>query len=101
MGSGPKELARLGTSLNQMTESLLEVNGSLEEKVEELETEITERKLAEETVRHLAYHDALTDLPNRTLLKDRLTMALAQARRNKHMLAVMFLDLDRFKVVND
>ncbi|MFQ5873833.1 MAG: diguanylate cyclase domain-containing protein, partial [Dehalococcoidia bacterium] len=63
--------------------------------------DITERKRAEETVRHLAYHDVLTDLPNRTLFKDRLTLALAQARRNKQMLAVMFLDLDRFKVVND
>ena len=53
------------------------------------------------TLAYLAYHDALTDLPNRTLLKDRLTLALAQARRNEQMLAVMFLDLDQFKVVND
>ena len=53
------------------------------------------------TLAYLAYHDALTDLPNRTLLMDRLTLALAQARRNEQMLAVMFLDLDQFKVVND
>ncbi|KKL76526.1 hypothetical protein LCGC14_2044020, partial [marine sediment metagenome] len=63
--------------------------------------DITERKRAEETIKHLAYHDALTDLPNRTLFEDRLTIALAQARRTKRMLAVMFLDLDHFKVVND
>ncbi|MFQ5859710.1 MAG: EAL domain-containing protein, partial [Anaerolineae bacterium] len=63
--------------------------------------DITERKRAEGMIRHLAYHDAVTDLPNRALFKDRLALALAQARRNKQMLAVMFLDLDRFKVVND
>jgi diguanylate cyclase (GGDEF)-like protein/PAS domain S-box-containing protein len=63
--------------------------------------DITERKRAEETIKHLAYHDALTGLPNRTLFEDRLTVALAQARRRNQMAAVMFLDLDRFKVVND
>ncbi len=54
-----------------------------------------------ETILHLAYHDALTDLPNRTLFEDRLTVALAQAHRRNQMLPVMFLDLDRFKQVND
>jgi diguanylate cyclase (GGDEF)-like protein len=54
-----------------------------------------------ETILHLAYHDALTDLPNRRLFEDRLTVALAQARRKKQMAAVICLDLDRFKVVND
>ncbi len=63
--------------------------------------DITDRKRAEETIKHLAYHDALTDLPNRTLFKDRLTQALAQARRKGSMVAVLFLDLDQFKVVND
>jgi len=63
--------------------------------------EALSRKRAEETIKHLAYHDALTDLPNRMLFRDRLTVALAQARRAKRMLAVMFLDLDHFKVVND
>ena len=63
--------------------------------------DITEIKRAEETIRHLAYHDPLTDLPNRMLFEDRLAVALAQARRKKRMVAVMFLDLDRFKVVND
>jgi len=63
--------------------------------------DITERKAAEETIRHLAYHDGLTGLPNRTLFEDRLTVTLAQARRKSRLAAVMFLDLDRFKVVND
>ncbi len=63
--------------------------------------DITERKQAEETIRRLAYHDALTGLPNRALMEDRLGVALAQARREGKALALMFLDLDRFKVVND
>ena len=63
--------------------------------------DVTERKQSEETIRHLAYHDALTDLPNRALFADRLTVALAQARRNFQSVAVMFLDIDRFKLVND
>ena len=63
--------------------------------------DITERKRAESTIRQLAYHDALTSLPNRTLFEDRLRVALAQAHRSGDMLAVMFLDLDHFKIVND
>ncbi len=63
--------------------------------------DVTERKKVEEQIEHQAYHDALTGLPNRRLFRDRLTVALAHARRMKHPLAVMFLDLDRFKVVND
>ena len=63
--------------------------------------DVTERKLSEETIRHLAYHDALTDLPNRALFADRLTVALAQARRTRQPVAVMFLDIDRFKLIND
>ncbi len=64
-------------------------------------TDITERKKSEEHTRHLAEHDFLTDLPNRVLLLDRLQQALAAARRNQLMLAVLFVDLDRFKMVND
>ena len=63
--------------------------------------DITERKRAEEQVRHLAFHDALTSLPNRLLFNDRLTVALAQAHRGHQRLAVFYLDLDRFKVIND
>lgn len=63
--------------------------------------DVTERKEAEETIRQLAYYDVLTGLPNRILLHDRLTIALAQAQRTGKKLAVMMLDLDRFKEVND
>lgn len=63
--------------------------------------DITERKQAEETVQYLAYYDALTGLPNRTLFYDRLALAITQAHRRHQKLAVMFLDLDRFKTIND
>jgi diguanylate cyclase (GGDEF)-like protein/PAS domain S-box-containing protein len=63
--------------------------------------DITERTYAEEQIKHLAYHDALTGLPNRLLFKDRLTVALSHAQRETSRLAVLFLDLDRFKVIND
>ncbi|MGA8540302.1 MAG: PAS domain S-box protein, partial [Terriglobales bacterium] len=59
--------------------------------------DITDRKIAEERVQYLAYYDALTGLPNRTLLYDRLSKALAGARRQKDKVALLFLDLDRFK----
>lgn len=67
----------------------------------QLEHNIEQRKQAEARIRHLAHHDALTNLPNRTLLEQRLADALAEARRNGRMLALMYLDLDRFKRVND
>jgi diguanylate cyclase (GGDEF)-like protein/PAS domain S-box-containing protein len=63
--------------------------------------DITERKVAQERVQYLAYYDALTGLPNRTLLQDRLAKALASARRRKDKVAFLFLDLDRFKDIND
>lgn len=63
--------------------------------------DITEHKQTEEHVRHLAHYDALTNLPNRTLFNDRLGQALINAQRDKGKAAVMFLDLDRFKNIND
>ncbi|MGA8064206.1 MAG: EAL domain-containing protein [Candidatus Sulfotelmatobacter sp.] len=63
--------------------------------------DITDRKVAEGRVQYLAYYDALTGLPNRTLLQDRLTKTLAGARRQKDKVALLFLDLDGFKNIND
>ena len=63
--------------------------------------DITERKRVEEQVRSLAYRDSLTGLPNRLLFNDRLSMAVASAHRHRRGVAVLFLDLDRFKVIND
>ncbi|HQR66966.1 MAG TPA: EAL domain-containing protein [Thermoanaerobaculia bacterium] len=63
--------------------------------------DISDRKRAEEQSHHQAYHDALTDLPNRVLFHDRLSLAILHAHRRKQILAVMFIDLDHFKNVND
>lgn len=63
--------------------------------------DITDNRQADELISHQTYHDILTDLPNRVLFKDRLSLAMLQARRNESKLAVMFIDLDRFKLVNE
>lgn len=63
--------------------------------------DITARKEAEQHIMHLASHDALTGLPNRNLLQDRIQQAITQARRNNCQGAVMFIDLDHFKTIND
>ncbi len=64
-------------------------------------SDITERKLTEQRIEFLAYHDPLTGLPNRVLLEDRLEQAIAQAERGHHGLALVFMDLDNFKKIND
>lgn len=64
-------------------------------------TTAIERKQAEEGLRHMAHHDALTGLPNRVLFYDRLDMALRRARRDNEYLALLYLDLDNLKTVND
>ncbi len=64
-------------------------------------SDITEIKLAEDRIRHMALYDTLTDLPNRMLYEDRLQQALAVARREKTSTALLYIDLDRFKLVND
>ena len=63
--------------------------------------DVTAEKEREEQIRHMAHHDALTALPNRVLLQDRIGQAIAQARRNRRGTALLFIDLDRFKMVND
>ncbi|MGD9850058.1 MAG: diguanylate cyclase [Nitrospirales bacterium] len=63
--------------------------------------DLTGRKTLEAKMKHLAYHDPLTDLPNRVMFEDRLHQALAYTRRQGGLLAVLFLDLDNFKPVND
>jgi len=63
--------------------------------------DVTDRRAAEQRIEYLAYHDGLTGLPNRRLLEDRLFQAIASAQRYGRSVAVLFLDLDRFKAVND
>jgi diguanylate cyclase (GGDEF)-like protein/hemerythrin-like metal-binding protein/PAS domain S-box-containing protein len=63
--------------------------------------DITERKRAEQAIRQLAFHDPLTQLPNRRLLLDRLPQLISRAKREQSRLALLFIDLDRFKPIND
>jgi diguanylate cyclase len=78
---------------------------ALKQHVESLELVVTDRtrglEAANRKLRHLASHDALTGLPNRLLLDDRITQTIAQADRQSHEFAVLVIDLDRFKVIND
>ncbi|CAA7620516.1 EAL domain-containing protein [Magnetospirillum sp. UT-4] len=64
-------------------------------------SDLTELRRKDEQIRHYAYHDPLTGLPNRLLLQDRLSHAIEVAKRERTRLAVLFIDLDRFKIVND
>ena len=80
--------------------ALFDANGQVTEIVS-VSRDISERRRAEEQIEYQAYHDGLTGLPNRLLFRDRLTIALAHAKRQQSPLVLMFLDLDRFKIVND
>ena len=73
----------------------------VEQRTTALKAEIVERTQAQERLYHLAHHDALTDMPNRMLFVERLKQALSRAQWRKRVVAVLFLDLDRFKLVND
>lgn len=66
-----------------------------------IDRDITERKRSEEKIKHMAYYDELTDLPNRTLFKDRLIQECHLADRNKDYIAILFMDIDHFKGIND
>jgi len=85
---------QLEEQIEERTEQLILTN-------QELQQEMEERRRIEEDLKHLAHHDALTDLPNRLLLEDRLKHAIDRAQRAHGRLAVMFLDLDHFKHIND
>ncbi len=74
---------------------------ALELRVSESDSALLESRASEEAARHRALHDAVTELPNATLFADRLETALEQARRHEWRLAVLFLDLDGFKLIND
>ncbi len=63
--------------------------------------DISERRASQARIAYMAEHDMLTDLPNRTLVTDRLRQALSAARRNRHRVALLYIDLDRFKPIND
>ena len=86
---------------NHLEELVKERTVRLTEAVGRLEEEIKIRKRSEEQIKYLAYYDSLTDLPNRMLFLDRLSQSLEHAKRHERLLAVLFLDLDNFKRIND
>ncbi|QTN27797.1 diguanylate cyclase [Rhodoferax sp. AJA081-3] len=91
---GPCEVAEVANAFNAMTDGL-------QASARALEAEVAERKQVEAQVREVAFHDPLTHLPNRLLLNDRLSQALAASARGGVYCALMFLDLDHFKPLND
>lgn len=91
----------LENKVKERTIALEQSCNDYEKANKELWQEIGQRKQAEEQIRHLAYHDTLTGLPNRKLLYEQFTQETARATRNKKLLMIMFLDLDDFKAVND
>lgn len=87
----------LGPDITWLHRQIVAVDGG----VVAIVRDITGRKRAEERIRHLAHHDELTGLPNRTLLRDRLGQAIRDAERTGRSVALAFIDLDGFKLVND
>jgi len=92
--NAPAARAQHSTAVQKELDALAEANSYLRRQLMEVE-----RMAA--TANHLAYHDALTGLPNRRLLLDRLNQAIAQASRQKKRVALVFFDVDGFKVIND
>lgn len=91
----------LQSSRDQLEEAVEARTLELSTAIEDLNGEITQREKAEERIRQLAYYDIVTGLPNRQMLKEMLDRALTDAARNKACLALVYLDLDHFKEVND
>jgi len=85
----------------ELTDARNKLEVRVEERTKDLRREIAERKKAEEKLKHMATHDALTGLPTRLVCKDHIAQAAASSRRNKKTAAVLFIDLDGFKDAND
>ena len=109
------EIGSLTSAFNEMlgqieerNEALRTTNDELQQRYEELRQQIDERQqvqralaASEDTLRRMAFFDQLTGLPNRALFKERLDVALSESERSKSSVAVMFVDVDRFKLIND
>lgn len=93
-----RSFVAMDRAIAQKLQQINEINASLEENIAQRTTEL---RLANEELSNLASHDTLTGLPNRQLLADHVQLALAGARRNETRLALMFIDLDEFKPIND
>lgn len=96
-----KMLRKDGSRIDVEVSSSAIIEGGAMAGSRDIVRDVTERTRMEEAIRYQAYHDYLTGLPNRMLFMEHLTLELHQARRNGSMLAVFFMDLDRFKHVND
>jgi diguanylate cyclase (GGDEF)-like protein len=95
------QVSRLSRKLADAADQLASVNEGLVRAIGEKDSLVIDLRRSEEKVRELAFYDDLTDLPNRRLLLDRAAQALAHAERSGHAVGVLFLDLDRFKEIND
>jgi diguanylate cyclase (GGDEF)-like protein len=98
------ETSEISALNDQLRAALIRLQQQADKQVEtnqELQTEVLERKRAEQRLTHDALHDALTGLPNRVLFMDRLGRAIEYSKRQNHPFSVLFLDLDHFKVIND
>jgi diguanylate cyclase (GGDEF)-like protein len=91
----------VGYRLKLLNTRLAALNAELWSRNDDLLSEVRQRQRVESHILHMAHHDALTGLPNRALLEDRIEQAIAQAQRSKQLVAVVFLDLDHFKNIND
>jgi len=96
-----RDITAHNTAVKALRQSIDTLEHRVEERTRELQDEVMERRRAEEMLRHVATHDGLTDLPNRSLLMDRLDNAIARAKRSANKCAVLFIDLDGFKPIND
>jgi diguanylate cyclase (GGDEF)-like protein len=86
---------------DELDQRVMERTHELANTIEALHAEIAERKQADERIRYMAHYDALTGLPNRALLQDRINQAIARAHRTNTRVGVLFIDLDDFKNIND
>lgn len=101
VGQGEVVATRKDRTIFPVEFSLSEAHHGGEQRFIGILRDITERKAAEDKLSYLANYDSLTGLPNRSLFRDRLSHAMARANRNDRLIALMFLDLDRFKTIND
>jgi diguanylate cyclase len=95
------ELQRLAAAQEAMRGMLSEFRKTVDEQADSLRQQIENLRATESRLEHLSQHDPLTDLPNRALFNDRIAHAITRARRSKRLFALLFIDLDNFKMIND